>query len=138
MTYFLIEVLAEKGSRSVSQAASAERGSLVTMVGIINAQGNHLPPIYVFPRKRFKDAFLAGGAPGCVGLLSKSGWMTAELFIDVFKHIQFNTNASVENPILLIMDNHISHCSIEAIIFSKNNGIVLLSLPQKRRIAYNH
>lgn len=92
-------------------------------------QGNHLPPIYVFPRQRFKDSFISGGPPGCVGFLSKSGWMTAELFIDVLKHIKKHTNISVENPILLVMDNHCSHCSLETVNFSKENGIVLLSLP---------
>lgn len=55
--------------------------------------------------------------------------MTSELFIDVLKHIQRHTNCSKERPILIFLDNHESHCSLEAILFSRENGIVLLSFP---------
>lgn len=68
--------------------SSAERGTLVTIVGIINAAGGALPPVYVFPRIRYKDEFIKDGPSGCIGLLSKSGWIIGELFIDVLKHVQ--------------------------------------------------
>ncbi|XP_018792542.1 PREDICTED: uncharacterized protein LOC108971138 [Bactrocera latifrons] len=61
-----IKICAAKGQRSVSQASSAERGSLVTIVGIVNACGNRLPPAYIFPRVN-----------------TKSGWMISELFANV-------------------------------------------------------
>lgn len=108
---------------------SAERGSLVTLVGIINASGNRLPPVYVFPRQRYKSEFINGCVPGSLGLISKSGWMMSELFINVLKHIQENTHCCKERPILLLLDNHSSHCTIEAINFSMENGINILTFP---------
>ncbi|XP_067613942.1 uncharacterized protein [Eurosta solidaginis] len=123
------KIIAPKGQRQVGQAVSAERGSLVSLVGIINASGNRLPPAFVFPRVRYNPQFLNGCVTGSLGLVSKSGWMMSELFIDVLKHIQNNTKCSKENPILLLLDNHSSHCSINSINYSRENGIHLLSFP---------
>lgn len=88
-----------------------------------------MPPVYIFPRIRYKDYFLNGAPEASLGLGSKTGWMTAELFVKVLSHIQKNTLCTTANPILLIMDNHISHVSIDSINFAKSNGIVLLSFP---------
>ncbi|ESO11963.1 hypothetical protein HELRODRAFT_158327 [Helobdella robusta] len=35
----------------------------------------------------------------------------------------------IQTPVLLLLDNHESHLSIEAIDYAKNNGIVMLSFP---------
>lgn len=122
-------MLAQKGQRSVCQVTSAERGTLVTVVGIINAIGNHLPPVFIYPRQRRNPRFAIGSFPGSLFLLSKSGWIVSELFINVLQHIKKNTNCSKINPILLILDNHSSHCSLESINFCRENGIILLSFP---------
>ncbi|XP_039968283.1 uncharacterized protein LOC120780079 [Bactrocera tryoni] len=119
-----IKICAAKGQRSVSQACSAERGSLVTIVGIVNACGNRLPPAYIFPRVRFSERFGNGCMPGSLILNTKSGWMISELFANVLKHIKNFTNCSVENPILILLDNHASHCSLESINYCAEAGIV--------------
>lgn len=63
---------------------SRERGELVTQVGIICANGNALPPIWIFPRIRFDETRMMSGAPaGALGLVHKSGWMTADNFLKV-------------------------------------------------------
>ncbi|XP_073821485.1 uncharacterized protein [Musca autumnalis] len=123
------KVISTKGQRTVSQVVSAERGPLVTMVGIVSASGNALPPVYVFPRVRYNDHFVNGGPNGCIGLADKSGWMTAELFVDVLKHIKANTHCSNHNPIILFLDNHASHCSLAAINFCRENGINMITFP---------
>lgn len=113
----------------MSQASSAERGALVTMVGIINAAGNHIPPVYVFPRKRVHPSFTQGALLGSCALLANSGWMNSEIFPDVLRHIKKYSLCSKENPILLLLDNHVSHCGLDSILFCRDNGIVLLSFP---------
>lgn len=123
------KVLTEKGKKQVGQIVSSERGQLVTFTGIITATGSALPPIYVFPRVHAKDHFVNGGPIGAIGLAHKSGWMTAELFMDVLKHIVRHLSPSKENPILLLIDNHKSHISLPALCFCKENGIVVLSFP---------
>ncbi|KAJ8942921.1 hypothetical protein NQ314_009896 [Rhamnusium bicolor] len=122
-------IIAETGKKQVGQAVSGERGQLLTFVGIINATGNALPPAIIFPRVRYKDYFLNGAPTGSLGLASKSGWMTSPLFVDLLKHFQKITNASKENPTLILIDNHETHCSINAINYARNHGIHLLSFP---------
>lgn len=109
--------------------SSAGRGILVTIVGVVSAIGGHLPPINVFPRQRFNERFMKGSLTGSVALVSKSGWMISELFVDELKHIQLYTNCSKDRPILMLLDNHSSHCSLKTINFSRDNGIFLLSFP---------
>ncbi|XP_018574674.1 uncharacterized protein LOC108913591 [Anoplophora glabripennis] len=67
------KVLAPTGKKQVGQATSAERGQLVTLVGIVCATGKALPPFLIFPRKHFKDHFLKGAPPGSAGAASDSG-----------------------------------------------------------------
>lgn len=121
-------VIAEK-AKSVGQCVSAERGTLITMCGIISASGNSIPPLYIFPRVRMKEQFLFGAVPGAVGYAEKSGWMTSKIFVNLLQHIQKHTNSSSSNRILIIMDNHETHVSIEAISYARENGMVLLSFP---------
>jgi hypothetical protein len=110
---------------------SGERGTLVTFCGTVFAVGMSIPPVYVFPRQRIRDEYVYGSAPGSVAFRSKTEWMTTEFFPSVLMHIKKRVNCSKEIPILLIMDNHTTHISLEAINYIRKNGIVLvlLSLP---------
>lgn len=70
------------------------------------------------------------GAPeGSLGVATKSGWINSVIFLEVLKHIQKKTSCTEENPILLLVDNHESHVSIEAVDYARKNGIVYLSFP---------
>lgn len=91
-----LQVISTKGKRSVSQVASAETGSLVTMVGIINATGSSLPPFYIFPRVRFNAHFINDGPTGYLGISDKCGWMTSKGFFDVLYHIKVNTKKKTQ------------------------------------------
>lgn len=51
------KVVARKGTKQVGAMTSAERGTLVTMGLAVNAIGNSVPPIFVYPRKHFKAWF---------------------------------------------------------------------------------
>lgn len=123
------KVLSEKGKKQVGQIVSAERGQLVTFVGIVTAIGNALPPLFVFPRVHSKPHFVSGGPSGSVALAHKSGWITSTLFLEVLTHVKKHMSASKENPLLILLDNHEAHISIEAIMFCRDNGIVMVSFP---------
>jgi hypothetical protein len=109
------KVIAEKGIKQVSKITSGERGTLVTTCVIISASGNSLPPAMVFPRVHFKQMMIAGAPPGTLGLAQKTGWMNGELFLKVMAHFIKHTQSSLENPTLLIYDNHESHLSIDVV-----------------------
>lgn len=122
-----VKIVSTTGKKQVSQAASAERGELVTFVGIINASGQSIPPVYVFPRVRNIDEFMSGAPVSSLALGNKSGWMTADLFPSVLKHIVAHVRCTVAEPILLLVDNHESHVSVTCVQYCKENGIILLS-----------
>lgn len=122
-------IVTEKGKKQVGQVSSGERGELVTFVGIINALGNTLPPVYVVPRLRHPEEYITGAPDSSLILNNRSGWMTKELFVQVLAHIRSHTHCSQEQPILLLLDNHESHVSYQSIKFCKDSGICLLSFP---------
>ncbi|XP_072929474.1 uncharacterized protein [Epargyreus clarus] len=122
------KVLAPKGF-NVCKITSGERGVLITTCAIISASGQALPPAMVFPRKNFKTHMLHGAPPGTLGLAAPSGWMNVDLFVDVMKHFVKHTSSSKDNPSLLILDNHESHLSIQALDLAKNSGVTVLTLP---------
>lgn len=123
------KVIAGKGVKSVAQATSGEKGSLVTTCCFINALGNTLPPAMVFPRTHFKSHMIRDGPSGTLGLATPSGWMNADLFVDVMKHFIKHTCSSKENPTLLLLDNHESHLSIECLDLAKENSVTILTFP---------
>lgn len=117
-----------KGKHNISKVTSGEKGILVTTCAIVCASGQALPPAFVFPRKNFKDMMLIGAPPGSLGLAHPSEWMTSDLFIEVMKHFINHAAASPENPVLLILDNHEAHLSIEALDIAKGSGVTILTL----------
>jgi hypothetical protein len=123
------KIIANRGTKQVGKVTSAERGSLVTLCCAVNALGNSLPPFFVFPRVYFRDAMLFGAPPGSKGTAHPSGWMTSDSFELFLKHFTDHVKCSVDEPVLMILDNHESHISIESISYAKENGIVLLSFP---------
>ena len=122
-------IIAAAGAKQVGAIVSVERGHLVTVCCAISAIRNSVPPLFVFPRVNFKDHFLHGSPPGSIGVAHPSGWMTASNFLVFLRHFVAHVNCTPENRVLLILDNHKSHISIEAIDFAQENGIVLLSFP---------
>jgi len=75
---------------------------------MINASGSSLPPVFIFPRIRYKDIILVNGLVGALGLANGSGWMNEKCFISQnVSSLQHFVNSTKENPALILMDNHI-------------------------------
>ena len=112
----------------MAQVTSAEKGTMVTTCCIINALDHALPSVMVFPRTHFKQYMINEAPPGTLELAQPTGWMTNVLFYDAILHFVKYTNASSNNPALLILDNHESHLSIPVINYAKEHGITLLTI----------
>ncbi|KAJ8942856.1 hypothetical protein NQ314_009918 [Rhamnusium bicolor] len=124
-------VIAERDTKQVCRVTSGEKGILVTTCAFISASGNTIPPIMVLPRVYFKDHMLVGAPPGTLGLAQPTGWMTAFLFVEIMKHFTQHTSSSLDNPSLLIFDNHESHISLEVVKLAKTYGVEILTLPPR-------
>ena len=93
-----------------------------------NAAGEILPPFIIYPSKTLNPLWTTGGPPGSKFAVSDSGWITKSLFFQWFMgFIEYTKD--VAKPILLIIDNHACHISIEVIEMAKTNQILLLLLP---------
>ncbi|KAJ8950799.1 hypothetical protein NQ314_007785 [Rhamnusium bicolor] len=124
-----VKIVSTKGKKQVSLAASAEKGELTTVVGIINAVGFAVPLVYIFPRIHHPDEYLINAPTSSIALGNHSGWMTSELFLNVLDHIQRQINCSKESKVLLLLDKYKSHTTVKAINVCRENGIILLLFP---------
>ena len=127
------KVLAAKGVKRVAKATSAERGKTVTIMCCMNACGNFVPPAFIFPRVRMRPEFMDDAPPESLGVAEKKGWMNQEVFVKYLNHFVKHTRPTREDPVLLIVDNHSSRMSIEAVEYCRENHIVMLSLPRVYR-----
>lgn len=123
------KVVARKGFKQVGKMTSGERGTLVTLAVAVSATGNVVPPFFIFPRVHFRDHFLNSAPPGSSGAANPSGWMKESHFLKFLQHFVKHTKCSKEKPVLLLLDNHGSHLSIQGLDFCKDNGITVLSFP---------
>lgn len=122
-------VIARRGYKQVGRIVSSERGTLVTLAVAVSALGNSIPPFFVFPRVHFREHFLNNAPPESAGDANPSGWMKVEQFLKFVKHFVKYTKTTKEKPALLLLDNHDSHLSIEALNYCKDNGVTVLSFP---------
>ena len=104
----------------------------------INAIGNSLPPMYIFPRVHFKSYMLKGASSESLGLAYPPDWMTGDLFAKAINHFIKCMKVSKSNPGVLLMDNHISHLSIDTIDMAKKMAYVCLLSPHIAATSCNH
>jgi hypothetical protein len=125
----LPKVTAEKGKRVVGKVVSADRGRLVTFVCCFSASGVYVPPAMIFPRKRMCNELYSEAPIGTLHMISDTGYTNTDLLVQWLHHFQNNVKEAETGPVLLVLDNHISHCSLEAVIFCRENHVTLLSIP---------
>lgn len=123
-------ILAEKGDRRVGSITSYERGRTITAVCCFNATGSQfIPPMFIYPRKRIDNSLKRNGMQGALYEKSKNGWINENLFVEWLKHFVRFAKPSADRPVLLILDNHSSHSTIESYNFCRNHHITMLSIP---------
>nr|CAH7731547.1 unnamed protein product [Callosobruchus chinensis] len=123
------KVYGPKGAKKVGAVISVERGRTITGVFAVSAAGNYCPPMLIYPRKRMSPALQRNGSIGALYACSKKGWINSELFVEWLKHFEKNVNPTETNPVLLILDNHSSHISLEAHRLCRSKFIHMVSLP---------
>ena len=121
------KVLAESGSKHVYQISNTAR-TQITVMACFNARGDYPNPMIVFQGKRLRDVGQAG-YPEALSGMSEKGWMEGSLFVEYFKSLHsFALDKGIKLPIILYVDMHSTHVSIEAAEFCQQHDIVLHSL----------
>ena len=96
------KILCAKGTKQVGSVTSGERGLNITMLTCINAIGNSVPPMIIFPRVNFKQNMLIGAPNGSIGGANPTGWSTEALFVHFLKHFIKHIKPSKDEKVLII------------------------------------
>ncbi|XP_050557910.1 uncharacterized protein LOC118277956 [Spodoptera frugiperda] len=124
------KIIARRGRKQVGALTSAERGATITVEICFSASGQYMPPMMVFPRKRMDPQLMLNAAPGAWGVVSDSGWMTTELFLEWFKRFVKFSGATAARPVLLLLDGHSTHTkNIDLINEARSHGVIILCFP---------
>ncbi|XP_067664237.1 uncharacterized protein [Haliotis asinina] len=122
-------ILAKKGQKQVGKITSGQRGKTITVVCCFNAAGTYVPPMMIYPRKRMAPTLMNGAPAGSLAKCSRNEWMDQDLFLDWLRHFRDFVQPTREKPCLLLLDDHNSHKTLEAISFARDNHISMLVLP---------
>ena len=115
---------------AMPQSVTSPRGKNVTIIGSGNAAGNHIPPYFIFPGKRWNEELLKGTSPGTNGEMSESGWSNSTTFLNYLQnHFLKFIPRSEGNKHLIIFDGHRSHVSLTLTSWGKEHGIEFFILP---------
>ena len=122
--------IAKKGDKRVGAVVAQERGTLVTVCCGISASGNHIPPFLIFPRVNAQNHWRMMLPPGSLveGHPKAIGWITRENFLSYLKHFVKHTKPTEDSPVLLL-DNHQSYISLDAINYCREHHVTMLSFP---------
>ena len=125
-----LKVVARTGQKQVGAKTSAERGEIVSAEVCYSASEQFMPLMLIFPRVKVNENLLEGKPEGSWAVFERSGWMETHIFTRWFKEFIKFSNASLENPVLLILDGHISHkYNLEVCKLGKENGVIILQFP---------
>lgn len=123
-------ILAMRGKKQVGALSSSERGTLVTAETCVNAAGNFMPTMFVFPRKRENPALMDDALPGSFAYYHETGWITTDSFLVWFKQFIEFSNPKPDKPVLLLLDGHRAHSkSIALINAAREKNVILLCFP---------
>ena len=82
----------------------------------------------IYTGKHLMVSCTNGGPLGSRYTVSQNGWMTTPAYINWFRNL-FIPSLPAERPILLILDGHSSHVSLEVRDLAVSNEIHMLKLP---------
>ena len=120
-------VLAPRGAKCVYSLNNSSKQQITTLV-CVNAAGQVVPPMHVFPGERFHCNPVEGGVYGSYMGRSSNGWMDSDLFYGWLSN-HFVNWIPPARPALLLLDGHSSHINLATAKFAQTNGILLYCLP---------
>ena len=130
------KVIAAKDTKKVWQCTSGTK-SQITVLACANASGQTIPPMVVFTGKYFNSVLAKGEVPATLYGMSSSGWMDQELFADWFEH-HFLEHAVTSRPLILLLDGHSSHYTLELVKLAAEHHVVIFCLPHILQLTISH
>ena len=83
---------------------------------------------------------MQGGPAAAVYVVNESGWMDSDSFLSWFKKLFLPavSHLTKEAAVLLFLDGHHSHISVELIKLAQSSNIEILCLPPNTLTFYSH
>lgn len=115
---------------SAPAAVTSGKSKTITILGCGSAGGVAIPPYFVFPGKRMLPDLLNGSTPGADGTVSDTGWSNRAIFRHYLEHhfLKYLPGGASE-PVLLLLDGHKSHVSVELTEWALSKNIIIFILP---------
>ena len=108
------KVIAQIGRHNVPSITSADKGKTHSILACVSASGQIFLLFMIYPRKRpVPEKLREGTYPNTVFDVSDNGWITKELFYEWFK--MFAEMIPPLRPVLLVLDGHGSHITIDTV-----------------------
>lgn len=108
------------------EVASSEHISIHCCV---SAAGHAMPPFIIFKQSFPGGNYSRDGPDGCLYGKQDSGFMDSELFLQWFEQLFIvHSRPTPDNPVLLLLDGHISHCSPNLIESAIRHNVTLFAL----------
>ncbi|KAK3092033.1 hypothetical protein FSP39_024582 [Pinctada imbricata] len=121
------KVIVPKDTRHAYQTQVTMSGH-VTVVQAISAGGESCPPMIIFSGCLPRGTYEAGVPDKFIFRSTDSGFINNALFLEWFEEA-FKPSLGKERPVLLLLDNHVSHCHPQFIDKAKHHGVDLLYFP---------
>ena len=125
------KILARRGDRCIHEVGGASDHQFITVNACGNAEGLKLPPFILCKGKNLYTTWTHGGPAGAVYSTSQSGWMEEANYVNWFEKQFYPAVKHLldTGPVVLFLDGHYSHMSINLIKRARALNIHLFCLP---------
>ena len=100
----------------------------ITVLCAASAAGLPLPPFIIYPKSFPGGQYRFDGPDDALYGKSESGWIDSELFMAWLKKI-FLKHVVAQRPVVLFIDRHKTHMTLDVIDLCRENEIILFCLP---------
>ena len=125
------KVIGIKGQRNTYEVSPAPEKSNLTFVGTFSAAGDIVEPTLIFPYKRIPKDIIDSMPDTIKAARTESGWMTSEAFFNFIVEVfnKYLEEKNITKPVILFIDGHSSHLTMQLSVKCEELGIVIYILP---------
>nr|CAI5830211.1 unnamed protein product [Callosobruchus analis] len=122
-------VLGPKG-KNIYDVGTSDKDNVTTLIAV-NAAGLIAPPLTIYKFKRLPKTYATAAPEGWGVGTSDSRWMQSKQFYEYFANvfIKFLDYQAILRPVIVFVDGHSSHLSLNLSNLCRENGIILICLP---------
>lgn len=131
--FFLVpngdKIIAPRGRHVYEESSSNDKENVTTLFAV-NASGNFAPPLSLFKYVRLPSSLFEAAPKGWGIGKSPNGWMNSQCFFEYVSNVflPFLQSSEIPLPVIIFLDGHTSHLSLELSEFCSSNKIILVAL----------